>query len=189
MAVIGITSATVIQSMPSMKLTRLTNHKPPISSRSRSSPPRQERHDTELIGQGVDDARDHDSLQDQAQAGGKRPNIVDRAEASHDQHCRDNFRQVQVGRSAQRENCERDSDGAECRRDDGDAAALRRRRAMRRPGIRLGKRIALEPRVECDDQQRAHQRREDHDDRAAHEPPVAAAVIHRADLSPIIERI
>jgi hypothetical protein len=47
-------------------------------------PPRQLRHHAKLIGQRVDDACDHDRLQDQAQAGGKRPNIVERAEASHE---------------------------------------------------------------------------------------------------------
>ena len=78
-----------------------------------------------------------------------------------------------------------DADGTQCRSDDGDAAALWRRRAMRRPNIRLGQRIALEPWQQRNDQQCAHQRREDDGDGAANEPHIA--VVHRTD--PIIARI
>ena len=46
-AVTGTTSATVIQSMPSMKFTRLTNQTPPSSSSARSSAARKLRHDAE----------------------------------------------------------------------------------------------------------------------------------------------
>ena len=44
-AVTGTTSATVIQSMPSMKLTRLTNQTPPSRSSARSSDRGKLRHD------------------------------------------------------------------------------------------------------------------------------------------------
>ena len=75
-AVIGTTSATVIQSRPSMKLTRLTNHSPPMVSRKPLEPKRHERCDPQFMRQSENDQRHAEGLQKKARRDTDRTDVV-----------------------------------------------------------------------------------------------------------------
>ena len=100
--------------------------------------------------------QDRSQLQREARDDRDRPEIVDHADhrkterGSHD----DGDRIVRVGSPEQPGQCRRDRG----RGHHGDAAALRRRRDMRRPRVRSGQRIALKQGAEHHDQARAYQR-------------------------------
>ena len=156
-AVIGTISATVIQSMPSMKLTRLTNHSTAmISQRRARATSGSMRHDAQLGRQRRDHGDDRDGLQQQAR---QRPGArrcrrrADGASAASPPRraARAGERRSRVAGSNSAMAGER-SGSAE---HDRDTAALRGRHCVRRAGIGPRQRIARKQRPQQDDQRRA----------------------------------
>ena len=84
----GTVSATVIQSMPSMKLTRLTNHTPPTNRHQAFEPPRNERQDLPFRRQRGDQRADRDALQNEPRRRRQRADVIDRADQSEQNRCR-----------------------------------------------------------------------------------------------------
>ena len=66
-----------------MKLTRLTNHKPPSTSSARSSQDGSNGTIRKPCGSEINDAGDEDRLKQQARADRERTEVIDCANASH----------------------------------------------------------------------------------------------------------
>ena len=167
-AVTGTTSATVIQSMPSMKLTRLTNQTPPSSSSARSSGQGScgtTRNSAGSAAITIPTAR----ICMSRRGAGPSPRMSSIAPTSASSTAASAEREQL--RSPARPGDDADAEpGARQRRgDDRDAAALRRRLAVRGAGIRARHRIAREIGPERENQSRAQRRRDDEHE-AEHAP-------------------
>ncbi len=146
-AVTGTTSAAVIQSSPSMKFTRLTNHNPPTTRSRALDPPRQKRHDAQFVRQRKNHRRNRERLQQEPRHDVIGMNVGDDA---HDRDQDDGREQNRKRHGARFIRCrvqhpDRYGDG---RCDDGNAAALRRRHLVRGAGIGAGQRVTLEQRTQ-----------------------------------------
>ena len=127
----GTPSATVIQSMPSMKLTRLTNHTPPTNRHSALDPPGQDRQDVPFRRQRGDQGADGEALQHEPRHCRQGADVVDGADQGEQDRCRGWHQEwpASVVTEGRQESGCAPSDGERCD-DNGDAAALRRRLLM-----------------------------------------------------------
>ena len=94
-AVIGTTSATIIQSMPSMKLTRLMNHTVPTSRMARSTQSGRNENRPELVGQRGEHQGGGQGLDQELHLGLKVVEVVDASEHEQQQR-REQHEQVPV---------------------------------------------------------------------------------------------
>ena len=141
--------------MPSMKLVRLTNQRPADEQQRALDPPRQRRHDRSSAGRLAITMPTASAWQQRGAAQPEGADVVDRAD-DRDERSRGKQRQRAASRAgcACRSQDERRASGRERCADDGDAAALRRRLAVRGARIGMRQRIGLEPRPSSADQAR-----------------------------------
>ena len=148
----GTNSATVIQSMPSMKLVRLTNHRQASSSSARSTHHGSTGTTRSSAGRPASTMPTASACRTSRGATSMRPDIVGQAPTAAMNAVAAKTSQSEPGSNdgsgADREGAGGDGDG---RGDDGDAAALRRGLAMRRPCVGMRERITLQQRQQCED--------------------------------------
>ena len=178
-AVTGTTSATVIQSMPSMKLTRLTNHTPPTSrianSSVRGSCGIMLKFDRQRRQHGADRQR----LQHEPRRGAEPADVIDHPDQRKREGRERQRGQLRPGREARHR--DPDPQARERRRHHGDAAALRGRLAVRGARVRTRQCVAHEQGPQHDDQPGARRdRRNQHQTEHRHRWP---AVPHRTSNS------
>ena len=140
-------------------------------------PPRHERHDAQFMWECVNHERDRQRLQQQAGGDRDRANVIGGAHARDQNHGSEHEQQRLRGDSCAGPKIQGAVNGNDCRCDDRNAAALRRRYRMRRARVRFGQRIALKQRAQNHDQQRAEDRRERNDRRRV-KPPGPALTGH-----------
>ncbi len=141
--VIGTNSATVIQSMPSMKFVRLTNQRHASSSSARSIHHGSIGSTRKSAGRLATIEADGERLQQQAWRDLDGPDVVGGADQGDEADGREHQTERRRDRIAAQRGCR--GEHRDGRDDDGDAAALRGRFAVRRPRVGMGEGVAPQP--------------------------------------------
>ena len=151
--VTGTTSATVIQSRPSMKFTRLTNQSPATSNSPRSIHHGRKAATRRPSGRAKITKSDRDRLD----ASSRGAIVIGRISAAAPTHAMitaaARITPRDVIKAGNAEACYRNG-----RDNDGDSAALRSRLAVRGSGVRPRQGVALKPRPQDDDKPGAYKR-------------------------------